>query len=262
MSKEIYEEINNLIKAQKNFVVVTVIDIKGSAPQELGAKCIVGEEGLIFGTVGGGKIEAHVIKEAIKKLDSDKSIHVNSWNLQRDIGMTCGGEMSFSFEVQKSSPLKIAIFGAGHVAQALTRLLSFINCSVVCFDSRDEWLNKLDQKQNNLKRILLTEVSDLKELETLDESYFFISMTKGHSYDVPILTKVSELYPQCPYVGVIGSNTKGIRIKNELKSQGVPDHFIEKLRVPIGLPLGNNDPYEIGISVVSEILQVRDSINP
>jgi xanthine dehydrogenase accessory factor len=82
-------------------------------------------------------------------------------------------------------------------------------------------------------------------------------MTMGHAHDVPILYEIFKSHPDCPYVGVIGSDVKGIKIKRELKELGVSEDFIAKLRVPVGLPIGNNDPNEMAISIAAELLQVR-----
>jgi xanthine dehydrogenase accessory factor len=86
-------------------------------------------------------------------------------------------------------------------------------------------------------------------------------MTMGHSYDVPILEEIARHAPEAPYIGVIGSEIKGIKIKKELADLGVSQAFIEKLRVPIGLPIGSNHPQEIAISIAAELLQVRDKIS-
>ena len=80
----------------------------------------------------------------------------------------------------------------------------------------------------------------------------------GHSHDVPILSEIARLAPDCPYVGVIGSEVKGIKIKKELQDLGISKIFIDKLRVPMGLPLGTNHPYEIAISIAAELIKVRD----
>jgi xanthine dehydrogenase accessory factor len=83
-------------------------------------------------------------------------------------------------------------------------------------------------------------------------------MTMGHAHDVPILAEIAKHAPDCPYVGVIGSDIKGKRIRNDLKELGISPEFINKLRVPMGLPLGTNHPYEIAISIAAELIQVRD----
>lgn len=238
----------------KSFVVVTLTETRGSAPQDSGAKIVVTKEGLAFGTVGGGKVEAAAIKKAQGILDknSGSAPETVTWNLQKDIGMSCGGESTFLFEHYHATNWPIVIFGAGHVAQAVTRVLSNLNCQVTCIDPREEWVSKL----SGVKSIVHPNPREL--VSTFSPKSFFLSMTMGHAHDVPILHEISKVAPDCPYVGVIGSDVKGIKIKRELKELGVSDEFIAKLRVPMGLPIGTNHPYEIAISIAAELLKVRD----
>lgn len=236
-----------------SFVTITMTGVKGSAPQILGAKCIVTKNGLEYGTVGGGKVEAAAIKKGIEILRSPDSpvLESVSWNLQKDIKMTCGGVVDFLFEKFTSRPWSIAIFGAGHVSQALTRVLSKLDCQVTVIDDRQEWLEKLPSvkviKTNN----------PVDALSHFDENTYFISMTKGHATDVPFLSEVYRQFPNSPYIGAIGSDTKAIAIKRDLKDLGVTDEFLDKIFIPIGLPIGNNTPEEIAISITAQLLQVR-----
>ena len=60
---ELFIEKYKELKSQKKaFVVVTLVNGQGSVPQEMGARCLVTQGGLSFGTVGGGKIEAAAIE--------------------------------------------------------------------------------------------------------------------------------------------------------------------------------------------------------
>ena len=234
--------------------MVTLIASRGSSPQDPGAKMLVTDAGLFYGTVGGGKVEMAAIKKAQVILAENKELAPLTliWNLQQDIGMSCGGEVTFLFEHHPQTHWPIIIFGAGHIAQALTRVLSKLNCQVSCVDSRLEWIEKLE----GVKAI---HHPDPKELVgTFSKNSFFICMTMGHAHDVPILSEIARLHPDCPYVGVIGSEVKGIKIKKELAQAGATAAFLEKLRVPMGLELGSNHPYEIAISITGELLQVRD----
>lgn len=250
----IWSACQKLTDSQTSFVMVTMTGVRGSAPQDIGAKMLVTSEGLYFGTVGGGKVEMHSIKVAKEILTSDDiEPRTFTWNLQKDIGMSCGGEVTFVFEHHKQASWPIVVFGAGHVAQAVTRILSKLNCSVTCVDSREEWIEKLE----GVKGIHHLTPKDV--VSTFSPKSFFMSMTMGHAHDVPILYEIFKHAPECPYVGVIGSDVKGIKIKRELKELGVSDEFLTKLRVPMGLPIGTNQPYEIAISIAAEILQVRDA---
>lgn len=250
-----FEICQKLTEAGTSFVVVTLTATRGSAPQDPGARIVVTREGLHAGTVGGGKVEAAAIKKALSILDSKSELPPETvcWNLQKDIGMSCGGESTFLFEHFHQTHWPIIIFGAGHVAQALTRVLSKLNCHVTCVDSREEWVSKLE----GVKAIHHLTPKDM--VATFDPKSFFMCMTMGHAHDVPILLEISKVAPDCPYVGVIGSDVKGIKIKRELAEAGVSENFINKLRVPMGLPIGTNHPYEIAISIAAELLQVRDN---
>ena len=90
-------------------ILATMVEHRGSAPQVNGAKAIVTEEGLFWGTIGGGKVENEVIEKAKELLSSNESTEFISWNLQRDIGMTCGGEVKIFLEKFGSPKLKVAI---------------------------------------------------------------------------------------------------------------------------------------------------------
>ena len=249
----IFEKCTELQRKNIPFVLVTMTNVRGSAPQDLGAKCIVNSDGLYEGTVGGGKVEAAAIDKAISMInENQKDCITVTWNLQKDIGMTCGGEVSFLFEPFLANSWPIVIFGAGHVSQALTRLLATLKCQVTCIDNRKKWLDKLDSKT---PRLLAENMAHT--IKDMHPNSFFISMTQGHASDVPILYEIYKNFPDCPYVGVIGSKIKGQRIKQELKELGVSDSFIDKLIVPIGLDIGSNDPAEIAVSIVAQLLQVR-----
>ncbi|MGE0632621.1 MAG: XdhC family protein, partial [Pseudobdellovibrionaceae bacterium] len=116
--------------ARTSFVVVTLAQSVGSIPQELGARMIVTNEGLFYGTVGGGAVEKHAIDQAQNFLKEKKILsHFVQWNLQKDLGMSCGGVAGFLFEMHfPESPWQIAVFGAGHVVQELIPILLKLEC--------------------------------------------------------------------------------------------------------------------------------------
>ncbi len=253
MGMSLWAKCDDLAKGGISFVTVTMTGVRGSAPQEVGAKMVVSLEGLEAGTIGGGKIELAGINQALELLrDGQSPPLLVVWNLQTDIGMSCGGEVTLLFEQHRQDNWPIVIFGAGHVAQALTRLLSHLNCQVTCVDPREEWVSKL----NGVRGICHPTPKDL--VASFSPKSFFLSMTMGHAHDVPILQEIARHAPLAPYVGVIGSTVKGIKIKDELRNLGVSDEFLHRLRVPMGLPIGKNEPWEIAVSIAAELLKVRD----
>ena len=258
---EHWQTANELTENGTAFVVVTMISSRGHVPQELGAKAIITSDGLRQGTVGGGKVEAKAIEFARELLShpdrkSTSAPKTVTWNLTRDIGMTCGGEATFLFEVHNPKKWKIAIFGAGHVSQALVRTLINLDCHMTCLDSRAEWLARIPDSRK-IAKVLATDLP--AQVSDFDAETFFVVMTQGHSTDLPILESIYRAYPTAPYIGVMGSDLKAKKIRGDLFERGISEAQVDRLHSPIGLLIGGNRPFEIAISVAAELLQARNA---
>ncbi len=237
------------------FVCVTLAETRGSTPQEPGAKMLVTAEGRVCGTIGGGRVEEAAIKRARELLSArpEISCELIEWNLQRDIGMTCGGVVKFFFDVFRPCSWTVAIFGAGHVSQALVRILASLSCRVTVFDTRAELLSQLIQA-SNLKARLIEPLED--GVREIPEGAFVVVMTQGHRTDKPVLERILKTR-SFPYLGAIGSASKAAVLRRELRESGVEGDLSQAFRCPIGLPLGRDTPEEIAISVAAEMLEVR-----
>ncbi len=263
---ERFPRLRELIEAREPFVCATIVDARGHVPQGPGAQVLVSPHGLIEGTVGGGEIEARVIAHAQKLLaDEDPRAPKNAfvtWNLQRDVDMSCGGEISLFFEVFFRHDWRITIFGAGHVAQKLVPLLLTFECRVTCIDSRAEWLERLPRSPKLIAK--LVEGSDSRqamalEADRVSEQDVLLVITQGHGHDAPILARLlARMQPR--FVGVIGSDVKGQALKRELQEGGLSREICDRIQCPVGLPLGSNDPAEIAVSIAAQLLQERDRL--
>lgn len=254
----IYEKLNDLFFTNIPFVMVTLVDVIGSSPQNTGSRMLVTQDGLYDGTIGGGKVEFKAINEAKSLLQNKSPITLFvEWNLKKDVGMSCGGIVKIYFEAFQSKPWKIAVFGAGHVANALIPLLLKLDCQIKCIDPRQLWLNKLPRSH---KLSLIHKEDMASEVKHLDPDTFVLLMTMGHSTDLPIMLEILRTR-QFPYLGVIGSRAKAIRIKKDIEEAGLPPSCKGAFYCPIGLDLGNNHPQEIAISVAAQLIQERDRLS-
>lgn len=253
---EIWRRIAEGEAAGEAMVVITVAAQRGSVPGVTGGKALVTEEGLMAGTIGGGKVEARAIEEALSMLHGGLGCRLLTWNLQRDVGMTCGGEMSLFFE--RVSPLpewRIVIFGAGHVTQALVQLLATLRCVVEVVDERHGWLERI----RTSPKVRTHEVASFVDgVEKVAEGDFVLSITKGHATDRPVLREVLRRFPGIPFLGVIGSAAKRAVLLRELREDGITPDLLDNLVCPLGLPIGGNDPAEIAVSIVAQLMERRD----
>jgi xanthine dehydrogenase accessory factor len=252
-----WAEIAALHREGVDAVVITITAVRGSVPGQVGAKAIVTAGGLVSGNLGGGKVEAKAIGQATAFLTDEAPCLTLTWNLQRDVGMTCGGEMTFLFEkVISNNPWHIGIFGAGHVSQALVPVLATLACRIDVFDTRPDWLAKFSTREN----VKLHLVESFEEgVKFLNPCSFVLSITKGHSSDRPVLGGVLRHFPNVPFIGVIGSASKRAVLMRELRVDGHAEDLLEKILCPVGLPIGCNDPAEIAISIAAQLLVIRES---
>ena len=256
MSLRYVEQIAELERMHTPFVEVVLVDARGSYPTEIGSKAIVTTEGLHWGTVGGGKVEAKAIAHAREMLSTRAERHAFFvWNLQKDVGMTCGGEVKLYFEAHGTKTWNIAVFGAGHVAQALIPLLCTLDCRVHCFDPRTEWIEPLPSHPKLLKKVS----ADPKvEVVALPSETFFVLISQGHATDMPVLREIL-MTRKAPFVGVIGSDSKRRILQKELRESGVQEELLDQFFCPIGHPVGNSSPAEIAVSITAQLLEKRDA---
>jgi xanthine dehydrogenase accessory factor len=98
---EILRGVVRALEGGRRGALVTVVAKTGAAPREKGAKMFITEDGLLFGTVGGGSVEAFAMEEARKSLDSGRTslLHFGMDNpsIEQE-GMVCGGDVDLFVE--------------------------------------------------------------------------------------------------------------------------------------------------------------------
>ena len=148
------------------------------------------------------------------------------------------------------------IFGAGHVVQALVPVLAPLDCLITVVDPRREWLDRLPRARN--VRYVQTDLPE-ELVPTMPADAFLLCLTKGHSFDRPVLQRALA-ERDFPFVGVIGSAAKAKVLQKELVAAGLPAKRAKQFHCPVGLPFGNNDPREIALSIVAQLLTERDKL--
>ncbi len=99
--ESIYRTLQDFLSNNESVAVATVIEVRGSAPREVGAKMIVHPSGRIVGTIGGGYGEANVIQAAQSVIKSGQATELRI-ELTHEISMEssgiCGGVMQIYIE--------------------------------------------------------------------------------------------------------------------------------------------------------------------
>ena len=101
MMEDIYREALRLIEGGKRGALATIIYQAGSSPRSLGAQMVLGEDGTLVGSVGGGRLEAEVMEGAKGVMEGGKpqrmAFHLTGKDVA-DTDMICGGEVEVLIE--------------------------------------------------------------------------------------------------------------------------------------------------------------------
>lgn len=251
----ILQKMNELLSEGERFAVATVIKAEGSTPRAVGAKMIVREDGSIFDTIGGGKVEYLVISEALKVLEEKKPRVIRYVLDAKDaasIGMICGGSMEILIEPVEPKPT-LFIVGAGHIALPLAKLGQMTGFTVAVLDDRKEFANV--ERFPTVEKVICGDIESTLSKTKITSSTYIVIVTRGHQYDLEALKSV--INSKAAYIGMIGSKTKVSTAFQELRGMGIPEDRLKQVHAPIGLDIGAETPEEIAVSIIAEIIKVR-----
>jgi xanthine dehydrogenase accessory factor len=238
--------------------LVTVIATEGSTPQKAGAKMVVYPDGRIVGTIGGGCVEAEMIRRARHAIDEHRS-RLASYDLTPDQagedGLVCGGRMQVFIEPIEGTPT-LLLFGAGHVAQPLARLAKSVGFRVEVADDRVKFANA--ERFPDADRIVVDGFATAAPQMTLGRGSYAVVVTRGHKGDADALQAV--LGKGLRFVGLLGSRPKAVHVMSELEERGVPPLALAEIHVPLGVEIGAQSPEEIAVSILAELIAVRRGV--
>jgi xanthine dehydrogenase accessory factor len=247
------ERIPELIAQNKTVALVTVTSSKGSTPAKVGKEMLVDASGNIGGTIGGGNLEYVAIKKAQACLDRNKSASFH-YDLKKDLGMECGGEADIFIKVYCPAT-QLVLVGGGHIGQALYKYAETLGYDVIVIDDREEVATRTHYP--GAKKILVGNISEVCEkLSISPETTYVVIATHGHKCDEIALFHMIQKDPK--YIGVIGSRNKVAAMMTHLQKKGIPQEKLDGVFAPIGIALGGGQPAEIAVSIISEILLVKN----
>ncbi len=249
---DILTKLQEFIAAGKAAALCTIIETSGSTPRKAGSKMIVTAEGKTIGSVGGGLLEKIVIKDAIDCISSGKT-ELKSYSSGNEDENRVYGQAKVFIEPLPTSK-KLYIFGAGHVGQAVASLAKNYGFDINLIDHRLELMNLINIE--GVKQLRMDYLQAINELP-FDEDTYIIVTTHSHESD----EKVTYACTQKPhiYLGMIGSRKKVEQAKQAFTAKGLGDDLIEKIDMPIGMPMNCETPDEIAISILAKLIHIKNS---
>ena len=147
------------------------------------------------------------------------------------------------------------IFGGGHVSLQLSKLMKMLDFRVIVYDNRDA-LSTLEKNCYANKKEIIDYKKSADYISEGENSYVVI-MTVAHKHDILVLKQM--LKKNLKYLGMMGSKGKIGIIHDLLKEEGFTEEEINRVDMPIGVPIKSKTPIEISVSIAAKIVDVRNS---
>lgn len=246
---DIWEKAAELTARGEPFVMLTVIDAKGSTPRDAGARMIWRPTAGFFGTVGGGQFE-HLALASAERHFAERSRGIERFVLSAEAEQCCGGTMDVFYEFCGPSQ-RVVIFGAGHVSSALASLLASAPLEIVIADDRGDWNTTERFPPRRCRRVMHWGEGVAITCERPDATLACV-MTCSHDTDFDLLRRLLESPPA--FVGLIGSRSKRACLFRRLIAAGVDEKAVQAVQCPIGLGDMGKQPELIAVSMAGQIL--------
>ena len=162
------------------------------------------------------------------------------------------GEHSVFFETLAPPP-DLLLFGAVHVAQALTVFGTHMGYRVAVIDSRQAFAT--EERFPEARRVLVGWPADLMDQLHFDRRTWVVVLSHDTRHETPVLE--AALKSDARYIGAMGSRrTHDLRARR-LQEMGFTQEDTDRIRGPVGLDIGAETPQEVAVSILAEMTLIR-----
>lgn len=228
MYREIYEELERIGR------VKSAVLLDG---EHAGSRCMVKDRQCVS-----------VTKEEVDWKTFEKAILE-----AKETGVQHVGETEVFVEIFLKNP-RLIILGGGHVSRPTARIGKMLGFHVTVMDDREEFVTK--EHFPDADERITGSFEELDKWIPVYENAYYVIVTRGHKGDTTCVRQIfSRPYA---YLGMIGSKTKVKLTREKLLDEGFTAEQLDSLHAPIGLPIGGSLPEEIAVSIMAEIVQVKN----
>lgn len=150
--------------------------------------------------------------------------------------------------------MQLVIFGAVHAAQPLSRYAQDLGFEVVVVDARRALATRA--RFPNVENILTLWPDAAYEQLTITESTWIAILSHDPKFDEPAI--LGALNTDAAYIGTVGSRKTNEDRRDRLRANGVSEEQLQRLHGPIGLNIGGKTPEEMAISILAEMIAIKN----
>jgi len=154
---------------------------------------------------------------------------------------------------------RLLLIGAGQLSQVLARMATALDFEVLVCDPREEYAHTLVEQPLPHVRHLPGMPDDVVQALEVDAHTAVVALT--HDPKLDDMALIEALTSPAFYVGALGSRRNQASRKKRLA-----EHFdltaaqLDRLHGPVGLRIGARTPAEIAVSILAQIIEVKNAV--
>ena len=177
-----------------------------------------------------------------ERIFTDDSTKLGDYNLE-----------DFYIQKIKSIP-ELIIFGAGHIAIPLSKMGALSDFKIHIVDDRADFVTK--ERFPEASALTVCNLDKLPASIEFKNNTFIVLVTREHAHDEILLKQI--LNKNYKYIGMIGSKKRVASVKERLIEAGFNSKEVNNIHAPIGLKINSETPAEIAVSILAEIIKVKN----
>jgi xanthine dehydrogenase accessory factor len=231
----VIEAAGRLIEEERLGAVATVV-----AGPDVGAKAVI--------DTGSGYIGGDLPADVAEDVLADALLLA-----EREANLTLRyGEREVFIEIVAPQP-RMVIVGAVHTAEPLSKIAKELGFEVVVTDARAAFATQ--ERFPDADRIVVGWPDDVKGEIDLDARTYVVILSHDARFEDPVLPWVLD--SPVRYIGAMGSRRTHAKRVAKLEAQGYVAEQIDRIHGPVGLDIGAEQPGEVAVSIMAEIIQER-----
>jgi xanthine dehydrogenase accessory factor len=214
-----------------------IIDAEAAGGGVVADRHLIDETGQVVASRGRGDVPT-AISENLRDISNRPRPYVN-------------GGISYLPHLKRG---RLVIVGGGHVGQKVAELAATCDFDVWVVDDREQYCNP--ERFPQAKRLIVGPPDTALSGLDIDSDTFCVIVTRGHNHDEEALYHLAETPAR--YVGMIGSKRKIKLIFADLLNDGISREALQRVQAPLGFHIGSQSVPEIAVSIVAELIAVRN----
>lgn len=238
-----YRELAELVNRGESVAILTAV-----SGTEVGRREFVGlGDESVAGPEGTCRTVDEVQQQASRMLREHRSGVVGVLDSESD------GESTY-FVRSYGAPAHMIVFGSNSFAAALVRLAKLTGYYVTVCDARATFTTQ--ERFPETDELVVQWPHRYLDEHSIDNRTVICVLTHDAKFDDPLLQRA--LGSNAGFIGAMGSRRTTNERFDRLRGAGVSERELARLRAPFGLDLGAKTPEETAVSMIAEIISVRE----